>query len=359
MKTLKLSLFSLCVLASIHIKAQLKVVALNGNVGIGQNAPAHKLHINGNTFIEGINKLYIFNTNRYLGIPGGTNTGDLLLTNKDAGTWMRIGSVGGLAFFGNQSGEGPSNPSNMFLNGFGLGVGYNAQAYSGVTLYVAGNALITGNLTVYSDKRFKKNIQPIEESLSKLLKLEPKTYEYNKEEFKDFNFPDGKTNGLIAQEVMAVFPELVSPSDKGYYSINYIGLIPILIDGIKEQNKKISELETELSYCCKSNNQSEILKSSNSNNSSFLSNNGASLSQNNPNPFNKETSISYFLPLETKSASILIFDMQGKLIKTIPISSFGNSSVTLSANELNPGMFIYSLIADGKEIDNKRMILTK
>lgn len=54
-----------------------------------------------------------------------------------------------------------------------------------------------------------------------------------------------------------------------------------------------------------------------------------------------------------------IYDMQGTQIRRIEIVDRGKSCVTLQGSELSAGMYIYSLIADGKEIDSKRMILTK
>ena len=49
--------------------------------------------------------------------------------------------------------------------------------------------------------------------------------------------------GVLAQEVKEVFPELVSMDENDMYSVNYQGLVPILINAIKEQDDKISRLE--------------------------------------------------------------------------------------------------------------------
>ncbi len=84
---------------------------------------------------------------------------------------------------------------------------------------------------------------------------------------------------------------------------------------------------------------------------------GCKLFQNTPNPFNTQTEIRYFLPDDVKQASICIFDMQGALLKCYPADNSG--SLVLYASELQPGMYIYSLIANRNEVDTKRMILTK
>ncbi len=78
-----------------------------------------------------------------------------------------------------------------------------------------------------------------------------------------------------------------------------------------------------------------------------------------PNPFNQQTSIQYFIPTTSQSASLMIFDLQGKPVKTVAITKFGSSAIIINGNELSPGMFIYSLVVDGKIIDTKRMILTE
>jgi hypothetical protein len=58
-------------------------------------------------------------------------------------------------------------------------------------------------------------------------------------------------------------------------------------------------------------------------------------------------------------ASIMVFDMQGSLLKTYNSLSTGNGSLVIYGSELKPGMYMYSLIANGKEADTKKMILTE
>ena len=53
--------------------------------------------------------------------------------------------------------------------------------------------------------------------------------------------------GLLAQEVQKVFPELVDEDKNGMLALNYQGLIPILIKGLKEQNEIYKDLENQLS----------------------------------------------------------------------------------------------------------------
>ena len=116
---------------------------------------------------------------------------------------------------------------------------YMAQD-AGATVY-AGDGDFTGNMTiggdvfVNSDARLKANIVSLGSTLAKLLLVDGKTYTMKK---------DGKQKiGLLAQDIKNVFPELVSEDDHEMLAVNYQGLIPILINALKEQDAKISRLE--------------------------------------------------------------------------------------------------------------------
>ena len=85
----------------------------------------------------------------------------------------------------------------------------------------------------------------------------------------------------------------------------------------------------------------------------------ARLYQNAPNPWNSETVIRYNLPESVMHADIYIYDMQGKQLKSIPAQGRGENRVTLTAHDLQAGMYIYALVADGNLVDSKQMILTK
>ena len=102
-----------------------------------------------------------------------------------------------------------------------------------------GSATLAGDLTVNSDARLKSNIISLGSTLSKLMQIDGKTYTMKSNE---------KENkiGLLAQEIIEVFPELVKEgSDKnGTMSVNYQGLIPVLINAIKEQQTQIDELKS-------------------------------------------------------------------------------------------------------------------
>ena len=94
---------------------------------------------------------------------------------------------------------------------------------------------IKGDILVSSDAKLKTNIASLGSTLAKLLLLDGKTYTMKK---------DGKQKiGVLAQDIQNVFPELVSQDDDKMLTVNYQGLIPILINALKEQDAKISRLE--------------------------------------------------------------------------------------------------------------------
>jgi hypothetical protein len=84
----------------------------------------------------------------------------------------------------------------------------------------------------------------------------------------------------------------------------------------------------------------------------------AKLYQNTPNPFSERTEIRFSLPDDAQNASVCVFDMTGKMLKQIPVTPV-MQSVSVNGYELPAGMYLYSLVVGGREIDTKRMILSK
>jgi hypothetical protein len=105
----------------------------------------------------------------------------------------------------------------------------------------------------HSDIRLKKNIQPYTGCLSKIMKLNPVSYEWRKDVLPTTFIKKHKTGrqiGLIAQEVETVIPELVGDEklyDDIWKGVDYTKLTSVLIGAVKEQQKKINELEKRLS----------------------------------------------------------------------------------------------------------------
>jgi hypothetical protein len=84
----------------------------------------------------------------------------------------------------------------------------------------------------------------------------------------------------------------------------------------------------------------------------------AYLEQNAPNPFSNSTIIRYSVPQEAQSMKLLISDMNGVVLKTLPLVK-GKGQVTISNEALPAGTYIYSLWIDGNQVDQKKMIVNR
>ena len=124
-------------------------------------------------------------------------------------------------------------------------------------IYCSGNGVYTGTWTNTSDQMLKKNITEIQDALSIIMQLQPKSYEYKRDEFDFINLAEGKHHGFIAQHLEEVLPELVGTAtqpmsdDKNpqmfeFKTANTIELIPILTQAIREQQKLIEELQQQV-----------------------------------------------------------------------------------------------------------------
>ena len=85
----------------------------------------------------------------------------------------------------------------------------------------------------------------------------------------------------------------------------------------------------------------------------------AHLSQNQPNPFNQETIINYFIPQGIKNAYIQITTLDGKVQDKLTISKNGTGALTIKTNAYQVGNYFYSLILDGQLVETKKMMITK
>lgn len=241
-----------------------------------------------------------------------------------------------------------------------------------IMLYLNGSKCIrfgwpvqSSSFLTQSDSRLKTNVSSIDNIHLQLANVNPVSYNlcYPVEndtivlgavpKTTEFITEDRTRYGFIAQEVQEIFPNLVVEGEDGYLSIDYIGFIPVLVDAYKELTVKLAEQEeliTELLGHISPNYKPASV-------SSFYDGQIV-LKQNKPNPFNTITTIDCEIPESVGNAFICIYDIQGHQLSRLNLHDRGNVSVSIEASTLNPGIYIYSLIADGTEIDSKRMIIT-
>jgi hypothetical protein len=233
-----------------------------------------------------------------------------------------------------------------------------------VTGTAVGSALFDGDIqvvsTIYtSDERFKKNIVPLRQVRDRLFQVNPYSYEYRKDHGSSFKFNDKQNFGFIAQEIQKIYPNLVSEVDtKGHLGVEYVQFIPLLLAAIKEQDAEVADLKSEINQL--QSQIDEIKSNLVSNTTSVGSTNGTKdeegLWQNTPNPFSGQTTIRYKLNKTYASVYVGIYDLNGKEVARQNVSN-SKEEITFSSNELSKGMYMYSLVADGRLIDTKKMIV--
>ncbi len=208
-----------------------------------------------------------------------------------------------------------------------------------------------------SDKSLKKNSEQLTKTLDKILKIKAYKYDLDFSAMESEHLQRLDTSilnnhyGFIAQELLEIYPELVIfDTASNVYSIDYVSFVPILVTAMQEQHKKIKELEEKI--------KDKDTEEKNAIEDNIITSQTCMLEQNNPNPFNEDTTIEYFLPSTVQNATLYVYDLQGKQLKGIQISERDYGYITIYGNELQPGIYHYSLVADGQIVGIEKMILT-
>ena len=157
--------------------------------------------------------------------------------------------------------------------------------------------------------------------------------------------------GLDAEQLKAMFPKLVQQDDEGNYSINYIEMIPLLVKSINELSEELEELKGH--YSNKARAQAETTSIEDNISAVDM----VRMDQNKPNPFSESTVIGLNIPEKTQKANIFIYDLSGKQIQNVMVTERGETNITVYAKDLNAGMYIYTLVVDGKVVVTRRMMM--
>ncbi|MBP6812894.1 MAG: tail fiber domain-containing protein [Saprospiraceae bacterium] len=231
-------------------------------------------------------------------------------------------------------------------------------------LDVNGDIYSYGNW-IGSDKRFKKEIRTLDKSLDKVLSLRGTEYFFTNNEFKEKNFPAGKQIGFIAQEMEQVMPELVRSNGGRGYTVNYIGLIPVLVEAMKEQQAQIEEKDASIS-CLQT--QMESLEAR-------LARLEVSLSQTAPNarafeqpilvkafgiapnPTNGQFQITRSETAQNEAATLLVFDGNGREVAR-RVMEAGSRVEDFNLNLPN-GTYNISLLSNGKLSATQTLVVSR
>ena len=213
-------------------------IAPAGNVGIGTSSPTNKLTIAGGSDVNGASGGYI-----QLGLTNSLNIGidnnEIQARNNSTPSNLFVQPNGGSFYI--HSGYLPNKQFIVDDNG-NVAIGLSTPT---VKLQVLGNVRIDGDIAVYgtitnpSDIRYKKNITQIKDASSIINKINGVSYNWKTEKYTDMNFDDKLHNGVIAQDLQKILPNLVKTDKNGFLSVSYIELVPILIEANKEQQQEI------------------------------------------------------------------------------------------------------------------------
>lgn len=239
-------------------------------------------------------------------------------------------------------------------------------------LSVNGKAYCTSGTWTASDIRMKSNIKKISVQSHVYDSLTPISYNYKLKKVNksgtdmggyaqvDADSIDTNTSfGFSAQEIQKYFPNLVQEDGQGFLAVNYDGFIPLLWKSQAELLHRIDALEAEIETLTKNNGKNKLKSESITEETQTNILNSIVLHQNFPNPWNTSTVIEAEIPAQVNQAMVCIYDLTGKQLRCYHIAERGEAQVLLHAEELQPGMYIYSLLADGKLIDSKQMVLTE
>lgn len=368
------------------------ILRYTGNVGIGTTNPANaKLEVTADPSGVTTTTAGIFTSTGNSATSFGGVVGRVNSTNG-LGNWL-VGVQGeassAVGFCGQQNmgfwgiGQGAAtNIGGLFVAG-GAAVGGCCSTNIGVWGTIGGNCSnnwagffngdvgSTGAFISVSDRKLKTEIRPMENMLDKIMRLKPSTYMFKTDaEYKDMHLPKGNQLGLIAQELEEVFPELITEvaelkakpegsegiTSAAFKGVQYLPLIPVLISAMQEQQKLIKDQQLQLSEQKQLINQLSQ-KAGMSTGLNQPEAEGFYMEQNEPNPFSGSAVIRYNLPQSISNAHMAVYDLSGKQITTLQLQK-GESSLTISSDQLAAGMYMYSIVADGKVLDTKRMVVS-
>lgn len=178
----------------------------------------------------------------------GTSTDDSIrvVSSRGGNPLFTVRNDGEIYASGNM-GIGTDTPQETLDVNGGIKIGDTSNNGNGTLRWNGSNLQVYNggwqSITTSSDKRLKENIEELTESMEKLNKLDAITYSWKDKTKND----DKKHIGLLAQQVMKVFPEAVYKNAEGYYNIRYEEIIPALIAAVQDKDKEIEDLKKQVS----------------------------------------------------------------------------------------------------------------
>ncbi len=251
--------------------------------------------------------------------------------------------------------------------------------------YFNGDLFTTAGFYTPSDSTLKENIQDITNPMDIINSLNPKSYTFKQQGNESMHLSSGTHYGLLAQNIALVLPfavkDCIHPArydslgnqthdEIDFKGVNNLEIIPFLIAAVKEQEQTIEAMQAEIATLNGGGNRQNHHSGEEENSSDEEQGTRSSidvelqnaksiiLNQNVPNPFAEQTTITYFLTDDVKKAQMFFYDNKGTILKTVDINEKGEGQINVFAADLSSGNYTYTLVADGKVMDTKKMIKT-
>lgn len=307
-----------------------------GSVGVGTSSPESKLHVIGGESNGTTGAFKITSDTRNMVFDGNeidvTNHSMYLQNNSNG--HLIIASGGGSVRIGSDV-----TPSSK--------------------LDVAGDVRCF-NLFTNSDRRYKTAIRTFEGALGKVLAMRGTSYDFAADQI-PADYLAGKQVGFIAQEMKEVMPELVKTDAEGMMSVNYIGVIPVLVEALKEQHEVIEEKETRITALEVQNNELKDrlarIEAALGIASDRQETPAANTAVASPNPTSGIVTISLSNTASAKSVTVKIMDNAGREIASR--NANGASSVQFDLTQFPTAVYVAQVIADGKVVSTNKVQLVK
>lgn len=242
-----------------------------------------------------------------------------------------------------------------------------------------------------SDAQVKTNVNTFN-ALATVKTLSPVKYNFTNANVPQLNFKPNTDYGFIAQQLETVYPELVdtiridatydslgvvvNPS-KVLKTVNYKAMSALLVRSIQEQQltidslrnvqskqdsinqtvqQQLAALASQINACCSNTSSRNANSNINQLDVELSDKDAIVLNQNVPNPFAEQTTITYNVPASVEKAQLIFFNANGQVIQTVDIKTRGKGKVNVFASDLSSGLYHYTLVADGKVVDSKKMV---
>lgn len=161
--------------------------------------------------------------------------------------------------------------------------------------------------------------------------------------------------GFSTEQLESILPNTIYKDSSGKRYVDYMQLVPYLVDAIKSLQAKIISQQDIIGQLqaqainVPATESGKVAKTSNAAPKESV------LYQNAPNPATTQTTIAYYLAETAQNAYLLIHDVRGSQVAKHELHRTGNSRFVLNVSRWNKGIYFYSLIVDGKLISTKKL----